>query len=269
MLKWAMCPKDSAMPQEIPIVNPLLPENLFFRLSPARGAIFFLSLSLMFLSHPGFLLAGEEEGSKADPFPVKITHGVPFVDLPKLNNGRDVRLQRVQDTENAIDFEFGLTSRPCPPFCIQPISLGPGIETVAELEIVDYLKKIASGDKSILVIDARSENWLEQGMIPGAVSIPWTKMHFQHTDEESLMEILQMELGVRRHGNLLSFEDAKTIIIYCNGNWCGQSPTVIRSLRMLGYPEGKLKWYRGGMQAWRMLGLTSVKPSGELVDSPN
>jgi len=50
------------------------------------------------------------------------------------------------------------------------------------------------------------------------------------------------------------------LLLYCNGPWCGQSPTNIRTLLTLGYPAHKIKWYRGGMQAWESLGLTTVKP---------
>jgi hypothetical protein len=27
-----------------------------------------------------------------------------------------------------------------------------------------------------------------------------------------------------------------------------------------GYPADKIKWYRGGMQSWEIVGLTTVKP---------
>ncbi len=195
---------------------------------------------------------------------VKITNKIPYLDL-KHTNGKTIRLERVQDQNNIIEMEFGRTSRPCPPFCILPISLGPGIETVGELEVIEALRKISAGDKNILVIDARTTNWLAEGAIPGAVSIPWKKLHLKHTSEEALMEILEFELGVARMNKLLNFENAKTLIVYCMGNWCAQSGTVIRSLRILGYPEHKLKWYRGGVQAWKMLGLTLVLPDGTVV----
>jgi rhodanese-related sulfurtransferase len=52
-------------------------------------------------------------------------------------------------------------------------------------------------------------------------------------------------------------------VFYCNGAWCGQSPTNIKTLLMLGYPANKIKWYRGGMQDWRMLGLTTVPPAAD------
>ena len=48
--------------------------------------------------------------------------------------------------------------------------------------------------------------------------------------------------------------------MFCNGMWCGQSPANIRTLLRFGYPADKLKWYRGGMQDWEILGLTTVTP---------
>jgi len=41
--------------------------------------------------------------------------------------------------------------------------------------------------------------------------------------------------------------------------WCGQSPSSIKTLLRFGYPAKKLKWYRGGMQDWEILGLTVIK----------
>jgi hypothetical protein len=34
-------------------------------------------------------------------------------------------------------------------------------------------------------------------------------------------------------------------------------------LLKIGYPAHKLFWYRGGMQDWENLGLTTVKPESE------
>ena len=197
---------------------------------------------------------------ESDPYPVKITATLPYVDLPKIHQGKDVRLQRDQNPDSVLDFDFSFIARKCPPFCIQPMTLSTGVETIAELEVIDAVKRIAQKDSSILLIDSRSDEWLIKGMIPGAISIPWTKLHHKHTDRETLVDILQMQFGVVKEDNLLSYQDAKTLVFYCNGNWCGQSPTAIRSLLLLGYPPHKLKWYRDGMQAWMLLGLTIVKP---------
>ncbi len=60
--------------------------------------------------------------------------------------------------------------------------------------------------------------------------------------------------------DIYDFSQAKKIILWCNGPWCGQSPRAIRALVALGYPKDRIFYYRGGMQNWQMLGLTTVKP---------
>ena len=49
-------------------------------------------------------------------------------------------------------------------------------------------------------------------------------------------------------------------MLFCNGIWCPQSTANLKTLVGYGYPVYKLKWYRGGMQDWVSVGLTTVKP---------
>ena len=163
--------------------------------------------------------------------------------------------------------EFALTSRPCPPFCIQPMQLAPGVETIGELELLSYLRRISTGDEALIVIDSREPSWLRGGMIPGAVNIPWKRLHFGHADASEVAETLEFRFAAVRQDGLWNFENAKTLVLYCNGPWCGQSPTNIKSLLAMGYPPHKLKWYRGGMQSWKGLGLTTVR-SGPAAGQP-
>lgn len=189
---------------------------------------------------------------------VNITHSINAVEV--MHQGKKVRIERNPDTENMLDPDYSLTSRPCPPFCVQPMHLAPGVETIGELELLDYLKKVGK-DSGVLVIDSRDGDWpLRSGIIPGAVLIPWQDLHPAHTDLEKIAETLIFRFGAARQGGLWNFENAKTLVLYCNGPWCGQSPTNIKQLLALGYPAHKLKWYRGGMQDWKMLGLTTVAP---------
>jgi rhodanese-related sulfurtransferase len=189
--------------------------------------------------------------------PVGITASQPWLDV--MHEGRVVRIQREPDNLNQIDPDFAMTSRPCPPYCVQPMQLAPGVETLGELEILDYLRRITLRDDGVLVIDSRDAEWLERsGIIPGAIHLPWTRLHPAQADAESIAEILSLQFGAGRAGPLWNFENAKTLVFYCNGPWCGQSPTNIKQLLALGYPAHKLKWYRGGMQEWKSLGLTTV-----------
>lgn len=189
--------------------------------------------------------------------PVGITASQPWLDV--IHEGRLVRIQRDPDNLNQIDPDFALTSRPCPPYCIQPMQLAAGVETVGELELMEFLRRITLRDDSVLLIDSRDADWVARsGLIPGAVHLPWTRLHPAQADADAIAEILALQFGVSRTGQLWNFENAKTLIFYCNGAWCGQSPTNIKQLLALGYPAHKLKWYRGGMQAWKSLGLTTV-----------
>ena len=67
--------------------------------------------------------------------------------------------------------------------------------------------------------------------------------------------------NVASNEELMDFSNCKTAVMFCNGMWCGQSPNNIANLLKFGYPAHKIKWYRGGMQDWEILGLTTV-PGG-------
>ncbi len=187
---------------------------------------------------------------------VNITAAVKTVEV--LHQGRKVSIERNPDPDNMVDPDYSLTSRPCPPYCIQPMQIAPGVETIGELELIDYLKKVG---KDFMVIDSRDGDWpLRAGVIPGAVVIPWQELHPAHSDTEKIAETLVLRFGAARQGSLWNFENAKTLVLYCNGPWCGQAPTNIKQLLAMGYPAHKLKWYRGGMQDWKILGLSTVAP---------
>ena len=189
---------------------------------------------------------------------VNIAADLPSVDV--MHNGQKVTIQRNQDQNNNIQPAFAKTSRKCPPFCIQPGELASGVETIGELEIIHYLKMMSDGDKSIMVVDSRTPDWVEKGTIPGAVNIPWDQLNIGKSDPITVQEILEKHFGVKNQDGFNMFDNAKTVVMFCNGPWCGQSPTNIKGLLKIGYPANKIKWYRGGMQDWEVLGLTTVKP---------
>lgn len=180
-----------------------------------------------------------------------------------IHHGRKVTIMRNQDQGNSINPDYAQTSRKCPPFCIQPIELAPGVKTVAELEVLRFLKKINDGDTSALVIDSRTPAWVEKGIIPGTVNIPWDTLNIGKSGPAAVQEVLENQLGAQRRDGFWNFDKAKTLVLLCNGSWCGQSPTSIKDLLKIGYPAHKLLWYRGGMQDWESLGLTTLKPSAE------
>lgn len=155
----------------------------------------------------------------------------------------DVVIERIQDEENVITGEFAKTSRACPNFCIQPMTPAEGVRTVGELEVLDALQS-----PDILVIDSRIRPNYEAGTIPGAINMPYTEMP-DRLDE----------LGCEIDFDGFLCEEAKDVLLFCNGPWCGQSPTAIRRIIEKGYPAEKIQYYRGGMQNWQGMGLTIVE----------
>jgi rhodanese-related sulfurtransferase len=79
-------------------------------------------------------------------------------------------------------------------------------------------------------------------------------------EEKSKKVMISPELFSVEVTDVMDFSHAKTLVMFCNGNWCGQSPAAIRKLLSLGYPAAKIKYFRGGMQSWHALGLTVVTP---------
>lgn len=170
--------------------------------------------------------------------PVNIGRDVPSVIVP--TDEGPVEIARIQDNDNHVSGEWAKTSRACPPFCVQPMTPAEGVTTIGELELLEML-----ADPDVVVMDSRTPEWFQGGSIPGAINVPYTQV----------IDYLS-ELGCEPDFDGWECVDPKTVALFCNGNWCGQSPTAIRNMIEAGYPADRISYYRGGMHAWRMLGLT-------------
>jgi len=85
---------------------------------------------------------------------VNITADFASVDV--VHGGQKVTIARNQNQDNLVNLAFAKTSRKCPPFCIQPAELVTGVKTIAELEVLQFLKQTGAGDASCLAIDSRT-----------------------------------------------------------------------------------------------------------------
>ncbi len=181
-------------------------------------------------------------------FPVPATAGETVhirPDLPSVTVQTPqgpVTIARNPDTSATLTGEWARISRPCPPFCIQPVSPAEGVRTIGELEVLEILQ-----DPEAVLVDSRTLKWYTDGTIPGAVSIPWSEIA-DRLDE----------LGCEADFDGWDCAGARPVALFCNGMWCGQSPTAIRAMIAAGYPADRISYYRGGMQDWRILGLTVV-----------
>lgn len=189
---------------------------------------------------------------------INITSELESVEV--MHEGKIITITRDQNINNTVNPKYAKTSRKCPPFCIQPAKLADGVETIGELEVLNYLTRMRKGDSTVLVIDSRTPDWVKHGTIPGSINIPWKTLNPNAgADPFTVAELLEDRFGARTQEGLWDFTNAKTLVLFCNGMWCGQSPSNIKTLLRFGYPANKLKWYRGGMQNWENLGLTIVK----------
>jgi len=188
---------------------------------------------------------------------VAISKGVKSIDMNL--NGEEFTLIRNQKAGNIISDLYNTTNRGKP----QPMIISEGIETLGELEFIEYMKK-AQTDDSIAIIDSRKPGWFARLRIPGAINVPFTNFN----EKDTAIEMMEDEMGVivKDNGDL-DFSKAKTLALYCNGYWCGQTPGMVKNakyaLLKMGYPTEKIKYYRGGMQAWVSFGLTVVGDAAE------
>ena len=193
-----------------------------------------------------------------DDYPVRIKPDLPFINV--YHQGEKVVLKRIQDTSHKLADDFTRTSRPCPPFCIRPMFIEPSVYPVGELEVIDFLENQVKSGKGFLV-DARLPSFYSTETIPGSVNIPWVLL----TSESKREDVFKL-LGVKkRPDNTFDFTDALELCIFCSGPSCGQSPRAIKALYKAGYPASKLKYYRGGLQVWKLFGFRTILSKSNIV----
>lgn len=186
---------------------------------------------------------------------VNIKEGLPYVDVDV--NGKSIRIQRIQDTTHKLTNSYTKTSRPAPPFSIQPFQPIKNIETISELDVIDFIKNKLSDNTGIL-IDARMPKWYKAGSIPGSVNIPFSILS-PRGENPYIKQIFEL-FGANKGKEDWNFANAQTLLIFDNGPWCQQGVRAMQNLVKLGYPKSKILYYRGGMQYWQILGLTTIIP---------
>jgi len=138
---------------------------------------------------------------------------------------------------------------------VSPIKIADGVETYGELEVLKFLKDKSSNK---LFIDSRTPKWYKHQTIPSAINIPFTYFFKPKEHKKEFEESLKL-MGVTKDNKGYNFKNAKELLLFCNGAWCGQSPMMIKKLLKLGYPPKKIKWYRGGMHSWLSLNFSSTR----------
>ncbi len=146
---------------------------------------------------------------------------------------------------------------------ISPIKMDDEIETYGALETLSFIKEMQK-DKNKVLIDARKEPWFNYRTIPGAVNMPF----YYFRDKEHYKD--EFDYAVKYLGGTpdgdggYDFDHPKTILVFCNGPWCGLSREFVDAISEEGFPHDHIKWFRGGMQAWLIGGFTSTRPKSKV-----
>ncbi len=168
-------------------------------------------------------------------------------------NGQTHTITRNQDPAHQVTGDAALTSRPCPPDCVTPMIAGPGVATVGELEVIAFLSGDVSEGRGLL-LDTRDPGVFAGGAVPGAVNVPVATLDPANPYR---LDIL-IALGATAVGDGLDFTNAFDLMLMSGGPWAEDSVQAVRHLLDAGYPPAKLFYYRGGLQAWQLLGLSTV-----------
>ncbi|MBU4530594.1 MAG: rhodanese-like domain-containing protein [Hoeflea sp.] len=155
-----------------------------------------------------------------------------------------VEIARVPDADHRLTAEWARTSRPAPPAVLQPLVPVAGVVPLGELELIEALSA-----PDIVVADARKPDQYVRYTIPGAVNLPFTET-----------ELALEHLGCRRESEGWDCRDAARVALFCNGVWCGQSPSAIRKMVEAGFPPERILYYHNGLQGWLLQGLSVWTP---------
>lgn len=189
----------------------------------------------------------------AENVTVKITKDIPYVYTT--DSGKRIKVERIQDVNNRLTDDYTKTSRPCPPFCVQPTKIDPEIKNFEELELLSFMQHEVK-DGTGVIIDARLKSWYELESIPSAINLPFPIMlHATKSKAEQIFKLLGMTIDKDGTWN---FSKAKTLAVYCNGVWCEQTKHFMTGILKYHYPKSKLRYYHSGFQGWKLLGLTTI-----------
>jgi rhodanese-related sulfurtransferase len=181
---------------------------------------------------------------------VKITPDISYLYI--YHKGKAVKTHRIQDTRHKLTGEYAKTYRPGT--YIQPINLKNGVQTIGEVEVLQFMKNKVNKKKG-LILDVRDRAKYKNESLPSAVNIP-----VKIGKNDGAMKKIFKSLGMVGLGDG-SWNDrrAMELVVYCDGPWCVKSVEMINSLLEHGYPANKIFYYRGGFQMWKILGFTTVK----------
>ncbi len=167
-------------------------------------------------------------------------------------NGEEITISR---SATLPQDSFDIVSRAysdCPSPCLSPMTVAPNVATLGELDVIDFLSGPVEDGEGLL-IDARLPEDRALGYIPASVNIPSATV----APENPYRNEILAALGAEQFQGIFSFDGALSLVVFDDGPATQDAPIFIRDMLAAGYPADKINYYRGGMQVWSTLGLTT------------
>ncbi|MCF6444447.1 rhodanese-like domain-containing protein [Nereida sp. MMG025] len=167
-------------------------------------------------------------------------------------NGQDFTITRAAQVNLEAVARFSAPDLSCEGKCLSPMVAADGVDTIGELDVMTFMTQaVANG--SGLIVDARLPENRSIGFIPASVNVPLPTMEAENPFRQDIL----LALGARALGDTLNFSDAMDLVVFDAGPGTTDAQRMINNLLDAGYPAEKIKYYRGGMQVWTALGLTT------------
>ena len=143
----------------------------------------------------------------------------------------------------------------CPAPCLSAMTAAPNVETFGELDVIEFLSGPVENGGGLLIDARQPEDRAATGFIPASINIPTTTVGPENPFRNEIL----MALGAEQFQGIFSFDGAMSLVIFDDGPATQDAPTFITDMLEAGYPPEKISYYRGGMQVWTTLGLTTQK----------
>lgn len=169
-------------------------------------------------------------------------------------NGEEVVISRTSTVDPSTLSALSDHAAPCASPCLSSMIVAPGVATLGELEVIDFLSSDVAAGTGLLV-DARMPEDRATGFIPASVNVPAATLAPSNPYRNEIL----MALGAEQFQGVFDFTEARSLVVFDGGPGTQDAPALIIDLLAAGYPTDKVFYYRGGAQVWAMLGLSTTK----------
>jgi len=169
-------------------------------------------------------------------------------------NGEEMVISRSSTVDPARVATLGRAPSNCAAPCIAPMIAAENVPTLGELEVIAFLSgEVEAG--SGLLVDARMPADRALGFIPASVNIPALTLEATNPYRGDIL----VALGAQHYDGVFSFENALSLVIFDAGPASMDASKLVTNLVNAGYPAERIGYYRGGMQVWASLGLSTLE----------